>query len=90
MFSRNLAVAVIAAADSTVARHTHPGIETGYVLEGESELAVDGKPAQQLKPGDTYQIPAGVPRMARTGAEPTKIIATFMVDKEKPLASSAP
>jgi quercetin dioxygenase-like cupin family protein len=26
-------------------RHTHPGIETGYVLEGEADLLIDGKPA---------------------------------------------
>ncbi|MGY4267909.1 quercetin dioxygenase-like cupin family protein [Bradyrhizobium sp. USDA 4519] len=25
-------------------RHTHPGAETGYVLEGELELLTDGKP----------------------------------------------
>lgn len=78
------------AANAAVARHVHPGIETGYVLEGESELMVDGRPPQRLKPGDTYEIPAGVPHSAQTGAQPTKIVATFVVDKTKPLASPAP
>src|SRR5215469_13193891 len=35
-----------------VGRHTHPGPETGYVLEGELTLLVEGKPAQVLKSGD--------------------------------------
>ncbi len=41
-------------------RHTHPGIETGYILEGEVELVMDGKPDRHLKAGDSYLIPAGV------------------------------
>ena len=38
--------------------HTHPGIETGYVLEGEADLIIEGK-TQHLKAGDSYSIPAG-------------------------------
>ncbi len=33
-------------------RHTHPGIETGYVLEGEADLIIEGKPDLHLKAGD--------------------------------------
>ena len=43
MFRKPFAAALLAAAlaiTAGAARHTHPGIETGYVLEGESELAV--------------------------------------------------
>ncbi|TWB91186.1 cupin domain [Bradyrhizobium macuxiense] len=40
-------------------RHSHPGAETGYVLEGELELVIDGKPPLTLKAGDSYQIPEG-------------------------------
>ena len=32
-------------------RHSHPGAETGYVLEGELELVIDGKPPLKLKQG---------------------------------------
>lgn len=35
-------------------RHTHPGIETGYVLEGETDLLVDGKEPLHLKAGILY------------------------------------
>ena len=34
-------------------RHTHPGIEIGYVMEGEVDLMVEGQPAQHLKAGDS-------------------------------------
>ena len=37
-------------------RHTHPGIETGYVLEGEFDLPIQGQPTHRLKPGDAYQV----------------------------------
>src|SRR6188472_3617919 len=47
-------------AGGAAGRHTHPGIETGYVLEGELNLLIDGQPEKTLKPGDPYQIPAGV------------------------------
>lgn len=47
-------------------RHTHPGVETGYVLDGEVDLLVDGQPAEHLKAGDSYVIPAGVVHDAKT------------------------
>ena len=37
--------------------HTHPGIETGYVLEGEVLMSVEGQPDRTLKSGDSYVIP---------------------------------
>jgi len=76
---------------SVLPRHTHPGIETGYILEGEGILLVDGRPELRLKPGDSYEIPANVPHSVRNaGDKPHKAVATFVVDKDKPLASPAP
>jgi quercetin dioxygenase-like cupin family protein len=72
-------------------RHIHPGVETGYVLEGEADLIVEGKPDQHLKAGDSYSIPAGVVHDAKVhGDKPTKVLAVYVVDKTKPLASPAP
>jgi quercetin dioxygenase-like cupin family protein len=71
-------------------RHTHPGIETGYILDGEVLMSVDGQPDRTLKAGDSYQIPAGVPHDVKsTGTVPAKAIATYVVDASKPLASPA-
>jgi quercetin dioxygenase-like cupin family protein len=33
-------------------RHTHPGIDSGYVMEGDFVLKMDGKPEQTFKVGD--------------------------------------
>lgn len=72
-------------------RHTHPGIETGYVLEGEADLLVEGQPDKHLKAGDSYLIPAGVVHDAKThGDKSLKIIGIYVYDKTKPLATPAP
>src|SRR3954466_9649167 len=39
-------------------RHTHPGEELGYVMEGTLQLEVEGQPPRTLKAGDTFFIPA--------------------------------
>ncbi|MEK9284221.1 MULTISPECIES: cupin domain-containing protein [unclassified Bradyrhizobium] len=72
-------------------RHTHPGIETGYVLEGEADLVIEGQPDKHLKAGDSYQIPAGVVHDAKThGDKSLKVLGIYIVDKTKPLATPAP
>jgi quercetin dioxygenase-like cupin family protein len=72
-------------------RHSHPGIETGYVLDGELELAFDGKPSLKVKAGESYQIPAGEIHDAKaSGDKPLKVLAIYIVDKTKPLATPAP
>jgi hypothetical protein len=42
-------------AGGAAGRHTHPGAETGYVLEGELELVIDGKPPMKIKAGESYR-----------------------------------
>jgi quercetin dioxygenase-like cupin family protein len=75
----------------TAGRHTHPGIETGYILEGEADLLIEGKPDQHLKAGDSYSIPAGAIHDAKVhGDKPLKVLGVYVVDKTKPLASPAP
>ncbi|MBN8982156.1 MAG: cupin domain-containing protein [Rhizobiales bacterium] len=71
-------------------RHTHPGVDTGYVLAGSGTLIVEGKPDQQLKAGDSYAVPAGVPHDVKSGPDGFKVIAAYIVEKGKPVASPAP
>ena len=72
-------------------RHSHPGAETGYVLEGELELVIDGKPPLNLKVGDSYQIPEGAVHDARTsGDKPFKVLGIYVVKAGEPLAKPAP
>jgi quercetin dioxygenase-like cupin family protein len=72
-------------------RHTHPGDEISYVLEGESLLLVDGQPPRRIKAGETFIIPAGVIHDAHNDtAKPVKLVGVYVVEKGKPLASPAP
>jgi quercetin dioxygenase-like cupin family protein len=73
-----------------IGRHTHPGPESGYMLEGEMVLLVDGQPEKTVRVGESYQVPSGAVHDARTGAQGAKVIATYVVEKGKPLALPAP
>jgi quercetin dioxygenase-like cupin family protein len=72
-------------------RHTHPGVEFGYVVEGSASLDVDGEVPKLIKAGDSYTIPQGKIHEAKTvGDKPVKVLATYIVEKGKPLATPAP
>ncbi len=74
-----------------VGRHTHPGEEVGYVMEGTLLLEVQGKPPVTLKAGDVFFVEAGRPHDGTNeGVTTTKVLATYIVEKGKPLASPAP
>jgi quercetin dioxygenase-like cupin family protein len=74
-----------------VGRHTHPGEEISYVIEGEGEILVEGQPAVKLKAGDGFVVPNGAKHDAHnTGAQPLKLAAIYVVEKGQPLATPAP
>jgi quercetin dioxygenase-like cupin family protein len=72
-----------------IGRHTHPGPESGFMLEGDMTLLVDGQSPLEVKAGQSYKVPPGAVHDARTGARGAKVIATYVVEKGKPLASPA-
>src|SRR5438128_11598880 len=51
-------------------RHTHPGDEVGYILEGSVVIAQDGKPETTLGPGKAFHIPAGTVHNATNSGSP--------------------
>lgn len=72
-------------------RHTHPGEEFGYVLDGTATFEITGQAPQTLKPGDSFFIPANAPHIAHNaGTTPLKLISTYIVETGKPLATPAP
>lgn len=72
-------------------RHTHPGEEMGYVMEGEGEVLIEGQPARKVKAGDGFVISAGLKHDAHnTGTQILKVVAVYLVEKGKPLATPAP
>ena len=85
-----LGLAEIAPGGST-GRHTHFGIETGYVLSGQSSVEVEGETPKLLNAGDSYQIGLGKAHDAKVvGDAPAKVLAAYVVEKGKPLATAAP
>jgi quercetin dioxygenase-like cupin family protein len=66
-------------------KHHHPGVEIAYVLRGTIEYTLDGKTVV-LKAGDSLYIPAGTVHGARnTGTTLASELATYIVDKNKPI-----
>jgi len=72
------------------ARHRHPGIEIGYVLDGSVTLEHEGQPAKALKAGDAFKNEPGVHNARKTSTKPVKILAIYLVEKGKPLAEPIP
>jgi quercetin dioxygenase-like cupin family protein len=67
-------------------RHTHPGEEIIYVLNGTFEYEIEGKPPAILKAGDVLFIPAGTIHAAKNvGSDTASELATYVVEKGKPL-----
>ena len=67
-------------------RHSHPGEEIIYVLEGSLEYQVEGQPPVTLKAGDVLFIPSGAVHSAGTvGSESASELATYIVTKGEPL-----
>jgi quercetin dioxygenase-like cupin family protein len=71
-------------------KHTHPGEELGYVVEGTLELSIEGQPPKTLKAGDVFFVPAGVVHDGRnTGKGKAVVLATYIVETGKPVATPA-
>lgn len=67
-------------------KHTHPGEEIIYVLEGLLEYQIEGKPPVTAKAGDVLFIPAGAVHTAKNvGSGKASELATYVVEKGKPL-----
>ncbi len=73
-----------------IGRHTHPGIEGGYLLEGELVLMVEGQPPKTVKAGDSWQFAPAAVHDAKAGPAGAKVLVTYVVEKGKPLATPAP
>lgn len=71
-------------------RHTHPGIETAYVLQGEFVLKAGGRPDQRIKTGDPIENSANVPHDVCATASGLKVLAVYVIEKGKPLATPVP
>ena len=71
-----------------VGKHTHPGEEISVVLEGELVFQMAGKPDAIVKAGEPFFIPSGVVHGVKA-SRATKLLATYVVEKGKPLRTAA-
>jgi len=73
-------------AHTAFGKHSHPGEEVIYVLEGELVYEVDGQSPITLKAGEVLFIPAGVVHSARNNSHAkASELATYIVEKGKPV-----
>jgi len=72
-------------------RHTHPGSVLVHVEEGALTLDYDGKPTVTYKVGESFYVePGKIHEGINRGNTPIKAIATFIVEKGKPLTTQEP
>src|SRR4051812_3606422 len=72
-------------------KHTHPGEELGYILEGTLQLEVAGQPPRTLNAGESFFIPAGGGDDGKkTRGGPAEGLATHIVGEGKAGATPAP
>jgi quercetin dioxygenase-like cupin family protein len=70
----------------TVPRHSHHGIETGYVLQG-SMVQLPGQAPTMMQTGSSFMNPRDVPHAGFTvvGDQPLRLLTVHVVDKSQPL-----
>jgi quercetin dioxygenase-like cupin family protein len=71
----------------SVGKHTHPGEEVAYVMQGTLQVEIEGA-TKTVKAGEPFLIPAGKIHDAKNiGTGPAQVLATYIVEKGKPLAT---
>jgi quercetin dioxygenase-like cupin family protein len=71
-------------------RHSHSGTLVAQILEGELTLELEGQPTKTVKAGEAVLVePRQVHEGINKGGVPIKALATFIVEKGKPLATPA-
>ncbi len=80
---------VEAPAGSVIAKHTHPGVETTYIIEGSLHLEIAGQEPRTVSAGEAFQIPTGVVHGGKSGDTPVVLSGVYVVEKGKPLATPA-
>jgi quercetin dioxygenase-like cupin family protein len=73
-------------AHTTFGKHSHPGEEIIYVLEGSLEYEIEGESPITLKAGEVLFVPAGKIHSAKNNTDQkASELATYIVEKGKPI-----
>jgi len=72
--------------EAPLVKHTHPGEEIIYILEGSLEYRVEGQPTRTFNAGEARTVPAGAVHAVRNvGSGNAAELATYVIEKGKPL-----
>ncbi|WP_264537383.1 cupin domain-containing protein [Flavobacterium sp. N1736] len=73
-------------AHTAFGKHSHPGEEIIYVLEGSLEYEIEGEAPVILKAGEVLFVPAGKIHSAKNNTDKkASELATYIVEKGKPI-----
>lgn len=67
--------------------HTHPGFDAAFLVEGEITVMERGRPHKTIHPGESWHVRPGIVHEAKAGAQTARVLATYVVEKGKPLAT---
>jgi len=67
--------------------HTHPGFDAAYLLEGDLTVLERGQPNKPIHRGESWHVRPGIVHEVKIGDQPTKVLAMYVVEKGKPLAT---
>lgn len=76
---------------ATSKRHSHPGEDFGYLIEGTIVLMVDGEPPVTVHAGEVFFTERGRIHNARNiGTTTARAVDTYVIDRGKPGITPAP
>ena len=82
---------VVIAAGGTSGRHIHPGVESTYVISGQTDLKIDGQADRELGPGEYFLIePGTVHEVLAKGSEPAVLVLSYITERGQPMVEPAP
>jgi len=67
--------------NSIIPEHSHPHEQVGLMLKGEAEFTIDGQ-SYQVRAGQMWRLPGGVPHKVATGASPMRALDVFYPVRE--------
>ena len=73
-----------------IGRHTHPGPEISYLLEGDVTYIVDSQPPVQVSSGGSISFPMGTIHAAKVGPKGAVMVNTYVLEKGQPLLTKLP
>lgn len=76
-------------ANFDVKRHSHPGPESAYVLEGDVTFNFEGQPPVHRSAGQSLFVPAHAIHSAKPGPNGVILLNTYAIEKGKPLVIPA-